>query len=116
MTFQQIKSNTLDMQQGLVLERLVHMLIATIVVFCLMYGYFVASTVHHVISRSTHEKQTQNLTSDIAKLEVTYLKLTEDLTIDKGQQFGLSEARTISYVDRAPSRVSFASNVVDHEF
>ncbi len=97
-------------------ERLVHGLIALIVVLCGMYGYFVASTVHHVISRSAYGKQAQSLTSDIAKLEVTYLKLTEDLTLDKGQALGLSEARTISYVDRAPSRVSFVSKTSAHEF
>ena len=110
----QFKTNAIA--ESLAYERAAKACIVLIAVFGLLYAYALGSTVNFVIKRSAFLHQSEQLTSNIASLESKYIKMTQNVTLEKGQAIGLHEAKKISFVTRGDSNVSFLPNVDSHEF
>jgi hypothetical protein len=115
MTLKRLQFQTQVMGDTLVYERAAKTCIALIGVLAILYAYALGSTVRLVIQRSSYEKAGLQLTSQIAQLESTYLKLSQNITLSRGETLGLHEAKNISFVTRALPSVSTLSLVPAHE-
>lgn len=115
MKIKNIQFQTQVLGDTLVYERAAKICIALIAVLVVLYGFALGSTVHLVMKRSAYETKGQQLTSHIAELESNYIKLTQNITLSRGEVLGLHEAKNISFVTRALPSVSALSSVSAHE-
>ena len=115
MTLRKLQFQTQVVGDILVYERAAKVCIALIGMLIIMYAYALGSTVHLVMQRSSYESSGQQLTSHIADLESNYLKLSEGVTLARGEALGLHEAKNISFVTRALPSVSTLSLASTHE-
>lgn len=102
-------------QEALLYQQAVKIGLYIIALLFIMYIYAVGSTVHFVLNHSSYEKKSRELTSEIATIEVNYLKMSESLTLARGETYGLHEAQHVSFVERSVSALSQNTSSVAHE-
>ena len=76
-----------------------------------VYIYAVNATAHHVAERAALERQSANLSTELATLEFESIALKNDVTLDVAHQYGFQEVAKPLYVasDQAES-LSFNTN------
>lgn len=72
------------------------------------YVYFVNQTVWNVVSRQNAVKEMQNLSSEIAALETSYMKSLSALTIEEAKLLGFKEitSNETTFVERIAPAVA----------
>ena len=73
------------------------------------YGYLVNSSVGHVVSRMSYEKQTDELSSKVARLEAEYFSLQNKVTIETAEAMHYTNNASVYYVDEHGSPVVMLS-------
>lgn len=77
-----------------------------LVVVFFMYTYLVGSIIFGLVERKNTEISARELRSDIAVLEVEYLDLSGEITLEKAKELGFTEAKDQVFTERkaiAPS-------------
>jgi len=89
--------------------RIISTVVLTSVVFvALLYVYLLASTTMNVTMRKTMLAQSREVQSQIADLEADYMVGRAQLTLQKAEEYGFSEAKKQTFVYRYKTSESLA--------
>jgi|GEM_PF-1933716 len=82
--------------------------LSSIVFIALLYVYLLASTTMNVTMRKTMLAQSREVQSQIADLEADYMVERAQLTLQKAEEYGFSEAEKQTFVYRHKTSDSLA--------
>jgi len=83
-------------------KRLVTGLILGLFVLGVLYAYFVLETTFNVVQRRSIERASSGLSSEVARLELEYIALKNNITREYAYELGYRELSVISYITRDP--------------
>jgi len=78
-----------------------------------IYFYAINATARNVALRGNLERETQELSSEIAKLEFEYIELRGKVTLEKARELGFAEVKEPLYITTRKSGESLSFNTPD---
>jgi len=95
---------------GKIEKKIFYILIAILFILFMFYGYFVNQTIHNIVKRESMESEIKVINSNISELELKYLSIKNNLTLDYAYSIGFLEAKKINYI----SKKSEVNNLTFH--
>ena len=102
------RTNTISKDE-LLIKRLCSTLMAFAFLAALMYGYLINKTIANVVARQHAQSEIGILSSRVAELETTQLKLKNRITASLANQLGFVEMADPSYISVKPVSLSLNS-------
>ncbi len=81
---------------GPYMNRTMAVLAGLIALSLFLYGVFLLGAVAHTAERTTSERAIARYTSELSKLEATYLTLTKNITLDRAYAMGLTAPTSVT--------------------
>ena len=93
-------------------QKIFRVVIVSLVMLCCMYAYVIGKITFNVVARNTFTQEKNAMSSRIGELEVEYLSLSGNVTMDVARASGFSEASNIHYVKKntGVSRAAFLTH------
>jgi cell division protein FtsB len=101
------KEITMNIKENTNLQKfLLRFLLGSFVILFVFYAYFIGSITFNVLARKTLENTTRSLSSNISKLELTYLDKINQINKDYALSKGFVEVNNNIFATREDSRVA----------
>jgi hypothetical protein len=101
------KEITMNIQENTNLQRIIlRFLLGSFVIVFIFYAYFIGSITFNVLARKTLENTTRSLSSNISKLELTYLDKINQINKDYALSKGFVEVNNNIFATREDTRVA----------
>jgi hypothetical protein len=94
-------------------EKISKILIGSFIVLILSYVYVVGSITFNVAARKNISEEQKILSSHIGELEVQYLNLANQITLEKAKSYGFVETKDPIFVHSSPSMTRISSTSHD---
>lgn len=93
-------------------QKIFRVIISVFIVLCALYGYVIGNITFNVVARNTFTQEKNTISSRIGELEVEYLTLSGNVTMDVARASGFEEAPKVYYVNKntGVSRAAFLNN------
>lgn len=93
-------------------QKIFRVVLVAFVLLCSLYAYIIGNITFNVVARNTFTQEKNTISSRIGELEVEYLTLSGNVTMDVARASGFSEASNVHYVkkDTSVSRAAFLTN------
>lgn len=93
-------------------QKVFRFVVVVFVVLCALYAYIIGNITFNVVARNTFIEEKNTISSRIGELEVEYLTLSGNVTMEVARASGFNEASNIHYVknDAGISRAAFLTN------
>jgi len=72
-------------------------LLSVLFVLIVLYGYFVNTTILHIVERKSLEKEASFVSASIAEFEADYLEIKRDITPELAYELGFMEAESVKF-------------------
>ena len=78
-------------------KNIFNIFLGLIVTFFVLYGFAIASTTISIADAKTHNKDINELQTEIAELEVEYFEMINTLSMSHAEEFGFKEISNLHY-------------------
>ncbi len=93
-------------------QKIFRVVVVVFALLCALYAYIIGTITFNVVARNTFTEEKNTISSKIGELEVEYLSLSGNVTMDVARAAGFSEASNVHFVkkDTGVSRAAFLTN------
>jgi hypothetical protein len=91
-------------------KNIFNLLVVSIIASFVLYGFAIASTTLSIADANTHNRDINELQTEIAELEIEYFEIVNTLSLEEAQEEGFQEVSNIHYA-RIDDRKSVAYNL-----
>lgn len=87
-------------------KTILRILIATLVLLCLSYVYFIGSITFNILARKSLELSRKEIGNNVSQIELEYIKLSNSINATYGSEVGFVDAQNTIFASRTKERVA----------
>lgn len=91
------------MQDSTLNKKVFKVVVIAFVMLCALYVYIIGNITFNVVARKTYTQEKNHLLSRIGEIEVEYLALSGNVTMDVARASGFDNASQVFYVNKDAS-------------